>query len=225
MSRAVKSIVSLVFIIMVLYAGPAWGCALASPGGSPVELRLSAASEFLYASRPGGPAEDPVLLTAHIYKDGQPVRKAGIPVDFTISDSRFATLDNKRVYTDDWGTATTRIRSLDSGIPLPSHPFLVTVMASAEGKSSLVTLPLTGYKSLSGIVKDKDGRPVNAAKVVLLYKQTNNPINVAGSTTTTDADGKYYLEKVPTDVGDVIVYVKKGGLETYSPADISSAYT
>jgi hypothetical protein len=222
MSRAIKSIVSLIFVIMILSA---WGCAPASSGGSAVEIRLSAASDFVYAARPGGPAEDPVLLTAHIYKDGQPVRKAGIPVDFTISDSRFATLDNKRVYTDDWGTATTRIRSRDSGIPLPSHPFLVSVIASAEGKSSLLTLPLTGYKPLSGTVRDKDGRPVNAAKVVLLYKQTKNPINVAGSTTTTDAEGKYYLEKAPTDVGDIIVYVKKGGLETYTPADVSSAST
>jgi hypothetical protein len=186
-------------------------------------IAVSSARDFLYASQPQSPTEDSALITAQVYKGGKPLKKAGIPVDFSLGDGRFATLDQNRVYTDEWGIASTSVRPYNSGLPLPDHPFLLVVTASAEGKSARVTLPMTGYISLGGTVKDKKGDPVAGATVSLAYNRTRVPIKASGSTTTTDADGKYRLDRVPTDLGDVVVYAKKGDLETSVPADFSSA--
>lgn len=215
------------FIVMLALAGIMLGSCLmingigdakAASDGAIDDIRLSSARDFLYAYQPQSPEEDSVLVTAHLYKGGQPVKKAGIPVDISLSDGRFATLDDRRVYTDEWGTASTRVRSHDSGQALPEHPFLLAVTASADGKSSQVTLPITRYMTLNGTVRNKGGSPVKMATVVVLYNRTHNPINAMGATTTTDDDGNYRLERVPIDLGDVTVYARKGDMETYMPA-------
>ena len=80
---------------------------------------------------------------------------------------------------------------------------------------------MTGYTSLGGTVRNKKGDPVEGATVSLLYNRTRVPIKAGGGTTASDVNGKYRLDRVPTDLGDIIVYVKKGDLETSTPANFS----
>jgi hypothetical protein len=220
-------------LLILIFTGMALGTVFLHDAGSqnvasaseeqPVDsIALSSARDFLYASLPQSPTEDSVLITAQLYMGGKPLKKAGIPVDFSLSDGRFATLDQNRVYTDEWGIASTSVRSYNSGLLLPDRPFLLSIKASAEGKSAQITLPMTGYISLGGTVRNKKGDPVEGATVLLAYNRTRVPIKASGSTTTTDVNGKYRLDRVPTDLGDIVVYVKKGDLETSMPADFSS---
>jgi hypothetical protein len=60
---------------------------------------------------------------------------------------------------------------------------------------------------------------VEGATVSLLSKSNGKSIKAGGSTATTDIDGNYRLDRVPTDLGGVIVYVKKGDLATSTAAD------
>jgi hypothetical protein len=221
MCRSLKVISLLIIAAMLsgtmLYmAGNAFGAQAVT--GAVGEIRLSSERDFLFAYQPQDRLEDSVLVTAHLYDNGRPVKKSGIPVDFSLSDGRFAALDNERVYTDEWGTASTRVRTYNSGMALSDRPFLLTVMASAGGKSSQVTLPITHYMPLNGTVKDKGGAPVAGARVALLYNRTHVPVSAMGTTTVTDVNGKYKLERVPTEIGDLVIYVKQDGLETYTPA-------
>jgi len=221
-------------LLILIFTGIALGTVFLHNAGGPHvagaaseqridSIAVSSARDFLYASQPQSPTEDSALITAQLYQGGKPLKKAGIPVDFSLGDGRFATLDQNRVYTDEWGIASTSVRSYSSGLPLPDRPFLLSIRASAEGKSARITLPITGYISLGGTVKDKKGDPVEGATVSLAYNRTRVPIQASGSTTTTDANGKYRLDRVPTDLGDIVVYAKKGDLETAMPADFSSA--
>lgn len=189
------------------------------------QIRLASTRDFLYASHQQCPVNDSVLITAHLFKDGKPIKTAGIPVDFQLTDNRFARLDDNRVLTDEWGTASTTLRSVAAKELIPEHPYLVNIKATAEGQSSLITVPLTRYMTLNGSVKDKSGGPVQGATVTLLYNATNKPVSAIGATTTTDIDGKYTLQMVPTDVGDITVYAKKGSLESSMPAEFSKLKT
>jgi len=213
-------------LLKLLCMGMALGTVLSYNVGAADEpaidsVALSSARDFIYAPQPQRPTEDTVLVTAQLYAGGKPLKKAGIPVDFGLGDGRFATLDDGRVYTDEWGAASTRVRSYSSGQPLPDRPFLLAVRASAGGKTAQVTLPMTGYMPLGGRVEDRKGDPVEGATVSLLYDRTRVPIKAGGSTTTTNVYGEYRLDRVPTDLGGVVVYVKKGDMEASMPADFS----
>ncbi len=230
MNRLLRTLGLLVIGVIVLSAGTGAyflltkhsGEASAAVDNAVSQIRLASARDFIYASHPQCRTDDTVLVTAHLYKDGKPVKQAGIPVDFSLSDGRFATLDDNRVYTDEWGTASTNVRSYASGQLIPTHPFLLSVKATAEGKTSLVTLLVTRYMTLNGTVTNKKGEPVQGATVSLLYNATHNPISAMGGTTTTNIDGMYRLDRVPTDVGGVTIYVKKGDFESYIPANFSN---
>lgn len=220
MSRSSRSTGSLVIIVILIAAvtGTFMFVVKAAPAGAADDVRLSSARDFLFAYQPQSPFEDSVLVTAQLFKNGQPLKQAGVPVNISLSDGRFATLDDTTIYTDAYGMASTRVRSHNSGQAMSDRPFLLAVSASAGGKSSQVTLPVTHYISLNGTVKDKSGNPVKNAEVGVLYNRTHNPVNAMGATSTTDIDGKYSLERVPTDLGDMVVYARKGSLETYMPA-------
>ncbi len=230
MNRLHRTLCLLVIGLMVVSAGFGTYFLLAKNSGSASaavdnavsQIRLASTRDFIYASHPQCRTDDTVLVTAQLYKDGQPVKKAGIPVDFSLSDGRFATLDQNRVYTDEWGTASTNLRSYASGQLIPTHPYLLSVTAASQGKTSLLTMLVTRYKTINGTVTDKKGQPVQDATVSLLYNATHNPISAMGGTTTTNIDGMYRLDRVPTDVGGVTIYVKKGDFESYIPANISS---
>jgi hypothetical protein len=196
--------------------------AVSATEGQVDSIAMSSSRDFIYASQPQSPTEDTVMVTAQLYSGGKPLKKAGVPVDFSLSDDRFARLDVSRSYTDQWGTASARVSSYDSGKPLPEHPFPLSVKASAEGRSASIALPMTGYVTLAGKVTDKKGEPVEGATVSMLLNRTHVPIKAGGSTATTNIDGKYRLDRVPTDLGNVVIYVKKGSIETAVPANISS---
>lgn len=224
MGRSLRSMGSL--IIFALLIAAAAGALLlvvkAAPAGPADDVRLSSARDFLFAYQPQSPSEDSVLVTAQLFKAGRPLKQAGIPVNFSLSDGRYATLDETTVYTDQWGQASTKVRSYNSGQALTEQPFLLSVSADAGGKSSSVVLPVTHYISLNGTVKNKNGDPVQGATVAVLYNRTHSPVNSLGATSTTDIDGKYRLDRVPTDLGDMVVYARKGDVETYMPASFPS---
>lgn len=224
--RARASCILLIMLVFTIAMGIVFAHNASGQSATPEQafddIGLSMARDFLYASQPQSPTEDSVLVTAQLYKDGKPLKKAGIPVSFSLGDGRFATLDESRVYTDEWGTASTQVRSYNSGLSLPERPFRLAITASAEGRSAQVTLPITGYMSLRGKVTDKAGGPVERATVSLAYNKTRMPVKASGSTTTTDVNGTYQLNRVPTDLGDIVVYVKKDSLETSMPANSSS---
>lgn len=199
------------------------GSAYAATDKAIGEIRMAVTKDFLYASHPQCKVDDEILITAHLFKDGQPIKKAGIPVEFFVGDGRFATLDANKVYTDEWGTASVHLRSYASGLMIPTHPYPLNVTAKAENMSAQVTIPITRHVSLNGTVRDRKGDPVEGATVAILYDRTRKPINAMGGTTTSDIDGKYRIDRVPTDLGDVLVYIKKGDLETYTKADFSGA--
>lgn len=222
MSRSLRSIGSLIILalIIVAVAGAVLFVVEAAQSGPPDNVKLTSARDFLFAYQSQSPGTgDSVVLTAQLFKNGQPLKEAGVPVNFSLSDGRYATIDDTTAYTDKWGMASTRVRSYDSGQPMTDRPFLLGVTASAAGKSSLVTLPVTHYIALNGTVKDKRDDPVQGASVVLLYNATHNTVNAMGATSTTDIDGKYRLERVPTDLGNMIVYARKGDIEAYMPAN------
>lgn len=216
MSRSLRSVSSLFLIVLLILAAVSF--AKAAPAGAADDIRLSSSRDFLYAYQPQSPPEDSVLVTAQLFKDNRPIRQAGIPVNFSLTDGRFAMLDDATVFTDDLGMASTRVRSNSSGQALSERPFLLGVTALSGGKSSTVTMPITHYISLNGTVKDKSGEPVMNARVGVLYNRTHSPVNAMGATSTTDVYGNYRLERVPTDLGDMVVYARKGDLETYMPA-------
>lgn len=220
MCRSLRSASSLIILALVITAvtGGILYVVKAAPAGTADDVRLSSSRDFLYAYQPQSPGGDSVVVTAQLFKNGQPLKQAGIPVNFSLSDGRFAAVDDYTSYTDQWGMATTRVRSYDSGVAMNEKPFLLVVSASTAGKSSQITLPITHYTSLNGTVKNKNGDPVRGARVAVLYNTTHNAINAMGATSTSDIDGKYRLEKVPTDLGDMVVYAKKGDVETYMPA-------
>ena len=221
MSRSLRSIGSLIILATVItaVAGTFLFVANAAQTGPADDVRITSARDFLFAYQPQSPVGDSVVITAQLFKNGQPLKQAGVPVYFSLSDGRFATLDDSTAYTDQWGMATTHVRSHDSGQAMTEKPFLLVVSASAAGKSAQLTLPITHYMSLNGTVKNKSGDPVQGASVVVLYNATHNSVNAMGATSTTDIDGKYRLERVPTDLGNMIVYARKGDLETYMPAN------
>jgi hypothetical protein len=222
MGRSSKSVGSILIILllMAVAVGTDLSAANAAPDGTVDDIRLTSARDFLFAYQPQSPGEDSVLITAQLFKGGQPVKQAGIPVNFSLSDGRFATLDDTRVYTDRWGMASTRVRSFNSGRAMSERPFLLAITASSGDKSTRLTMPITHYISLSGTVKDKNGTPVDGAHVGVLYNRTRQPISAMGATSATDIRGKYRLERVPTDLGGMVVYARKGDLETYTPASI-----
>src|SRR5271157_8312 len=230
MSRLIKTIGFLIIGITILFACLGAYMLLtknmagvsAAADNTNTDIKMAATRGFLYASHPLCIVNDSVLITAHVYQNGQPIKKAGIPVDFTLSDERFARLDKSVVYTDQWGTASTYIRSYASGELIPTHPYLVNVTAAALGNKGMLTIKMTRFITQDGTVTDKKGDPVEGAVVTLVYGGTNDPINAIGSTTVTDANGNYRLAMVPTDVGDVNIYVKKGSLQTHMPANFSS---
>lgn len=216
MSRSSRSVSSLFFIVLLIMAAVSF--AKAVPAVAADDIRLSSARDFLFAYQPQNPSEDSVLVTAQLFKDGRPIRQAGIPVNFSLTDGRFAKLDETTVFTDDLGMASTRVRSYNSGQEMSERPFLLGVTAMFGGKSSTVTMPITHYISLNGTIKDRSGGPVMNAQVGVLYNRTHNPVNARGATNTTDVYGNYRLDRVPTDLGDMVVYARKGDLETYKPA-------
>ena len=224
MSRSLRSIGLLIIFILLItaVAGAFLLVVNAASGGPADDVRITSARDFLFAYQPQSPAGDAVLVTAQLFRGGQPLKQAGIPVKFSLSDGRFATLDDSTAYTDEWGMATTHVRSYDSGQAMSEKPFLLVVSASAAGKSAQLTLPVTHYVSLRGTVKNKNGDLVQGATVAVLYKRTHSPVNAMGATSTSDINGRYSLERVPTDLGDMVVYAKKGDLETYMPASFPS---
>lgn len=221
MSRSLRSIGSLIILalLIVAIAGAFLYVVKAATAGPADDVRLSSARDFLFAYQPQDHSGDSVVVTAQLFKNGQPLKQAGVPVNFSLSDGRFATIDDSTAYTDQWGMATTRVRSYDSGQAMNDRPFLLVVSASVAGRSSQVTLPITHYIALNGTVKNKGGDPVQGARVAVLYNATHNSVNAMGATSTTDIDGKYHLTRVPTDLGNMIVYAKKGDIETYMPAN------
>lgn len=218
--RASRVLLTLTFVGMALAMVFTYGAG-AADGQAIDSIALSPARDFIYASQPQRPAEDSVMVTAQLYAGGKPLKKAGVPVELSLGDGRFAALDEGRVYTDEWGAATTRVRPYNSGMPLPDRPFLLAVRASAGGKSANVTLPMTGHMPLSGRVEDGKGNPVEGATVSLLYSRTRVPVKASGGTTTTNVNGEYRLDRVPTDLGDVVVYARKGDVDASMPADFS----
>lgn len=215
MSRSSTSISSILFIVLLVSA---MAVVKAAPAGAADDVRLSSARDFLFAYQPQSPSEDSVLVTAQLYNGGRPIRQAGIPVNFSLTDGRFARLDDTTVFTDDLGMASTRVRSYNSGQAMSEKPFLLGVTALSGGKSSTLTLPITHYTSLNGTIKDKSGSPVMNARVGVLYNRTHNAVNAMGATNTTDVYGNYRLDRVPTDLGDMVVYARKGDIESYRPA-------
>ena len=220
MCRSLKSAGSLIVLALLMAAvsGALLYAVKAAPAGAADDVKLTSARDFLYAYQPQTPGGDSVVVTAQLFKNGQPLKQAGIPVNFSLNDGRFAAVDDFTAYTDRWGMATTRVRSYDSGVAMTEKPFLLVVSASALGKNAQLTLPITHYMPLNGTVRDKNGDPVKGARVAVLYNSTHSAISAMGATSTTDADGHYRLDKVPTDLGDMVVYAKKGDVETYMPA-------
>ncbi len=215
MSRSSKSLCSLFFIVLLISA---LAVVKAAPAGPADDIRLSSSRDFLFAYQPQSPSEDSVLVTAQLYNGGRPIRQAGIPVNFSLTDGRFARLDDTTAFTDDLGMASTRVKSYNSGQAMNERPFLLGVTALSVGKSSTLTLPITHYISLNGTIKDKNGNPVMDAQVGVLYDRTHNPVNAMGATNTTDVYGNYRLDRVPADLGDMVIYARKGDLERYMPA-------
>lgn len=203
-------------MLLIVVAFSYYSASQSATGAAADDVRISGARDFLFAYQADG--EDAVLVTAQLFKGGQPLKQAGVPVNFSLSDGRYAVLDDTRVYTDEWGMASTRVRSYNPDRAMSDRPFLLGITAEHGGKSALLTLSITHYIPLNGTVKDKNGSIIPGAQVAVLYDRTRQPVSAMGTTTLTDIRGNYRLERVPTDLGPMVVYAKKGDLEAYTTA-------